>query len=136
MMVRTTKSKASVAVLLHDQHSAKRDIGLLHFMADRAVGNAQLSADAARAASSRKAQQIERMANLVTAGGCFREALVRYFMGPKRVVARRSFSAWLLELVFADRGVTQQRVICCDACQQRLIGHQGQLAFVKKVLGT
>ena len=125
--------KASVAVLLHDRSNSKRDIGLLQFMADRAVGNAQLSPAAAKAASSRKAQQIERMANLATSSGCFRDALVRYFMGPKRV-ARRSFSTWLLELVFADRGVAQQEVICCDACQQRLIRHHGQLAFVKKVL--
>jgi RecQ family ATP-dependent DNA helicase len=125
--------KASVAVLLQDRGSAKRDIGLLQFMADRAVGNAQLSPAEAKAASSRKAQQIERMADLVTSRGCFREALVSYFTGPKRV-ARRSFSTWLLELVFADSGVTQQEVICCDACQQRLIERQGQIAFVKKVL--
>ena len=36
--------------------------------------------------------------------------------------------------VFADRGVLQQKVVCCDACQQRLISRQGPLAFVKKVL--
>ncbi|MBR0739649.1 RecQ family ATP-dependent DNA helicase [Bradyrhizobium liaoningense] len=127
--------KASVAVLLHDRSHSKRDIGLLQFMADRAVRNAQLSADAARAASSRKAQQIERMASIVTGGGCFRDALVRYFVKPKQAV-RRSFSTWLLELVFADRGVAQQEVICCDACQQRFIGRQGQLAFVRKVLDS
>ena len=127
--------KASVAVLLHDRNNAKRDIGLLRFMADRAVGSAQLTAAAAQAASSRKAQQIDRMANLATSSGCFRDALVRYFTGPERV-ARKSFSTWLLELVFADRGVAQQEVICCDACQQKLIGRQGQLAFVKKVLGS
>ena len=127
--------KASVAVLLHDRSNAKRDIGLLQFMANRAVGNAQLSAAAAQAASGRKVQQIDRMANLATSRGCFRDALVRYFTGPERT-ARKSFSTWLLELVFADRGVAQQEVICCDACQQRLIGRYGQLAFVEKVLGA
>jgi len=127
--------KASVAVLLQDRNNAKRDVGLLQFMANQAVGNAELPAEAARMALSRKAQQIQRMANLATSGGCFREALVRYFVGPKRVV-RRSFSTWLLELVFADRGVTQQEVICCDACQKKFIGRQGQLAFVKKVLSA
>jgi len=125
--------KPSVAVLLHDRSNAKRDIGLLRFMADRAVGNAQLTAAAAQAASSRKAQQIDGTASLVTSNGCFREALVRYFTGPKRAV-RKSFSTWLLELVFADRGVAQQEVICCDACQQRLIRDHGQLELVKKVL--
>jgi ATP-dependent DNA helicase RecQ len=128
-------SKASVAVLLHDRSNAKRDIGLLQFMANRAVRNAQLSAAAAQAASGRKVQQIDRMANLATSRGCFRDALVRYFTGPERT-ARKSFSTWLLELVFADRGVAQQEVICCDGCQQRLIGRYGQLAFVEKVLGA
>jgi ATP-dependent DNA helicase RecQ len=126
--------EASVAVLLYDRNNARRDIGLLQFMADRAVETAQLPTAMATAASSHKTAQIDRMACLTTSGGCFRDALVSYFTGPKRA-ARRSFSTWLLELVFADRGVLQQRVICCDACQQRLIKRQGPVAFVKKVLG-
>jgi superfamily II DNA helicase RecQ len=126
--------KASVAVLLHDRSNAKRNVGLLKYMADRAVESAGLPPDAALAAASHKAAQIDRMQCLTTAHECFRESLVSYFTGPKRV-ARRSFSTWLLELVFADRGARQQSVICCDACQQRLIVQQGPLAFVKKVLG-
>jgi hypothetical protein len=117
----------------HDRNSAGRDISLLKFMADRAVETARLPTDAATAASSHKAIQIDRMASITTSSGCFRESLVGYFTGPKRF-ARRSFSTWLLELVFADRAVRQQKVICCDACQQRLIIGQGPLAFVKKVL--
>jgi ATP-dependent DNA helicase RecQ len=126
--------RAAVAVLLHNRNNARRDIGLLQFMAGRTVESAGLSPDAALAASSHKLAQIDRMASLTTSEGCFREALVGYFTGPKRV-ARRSFSAWLLELVLADRGVRQQKVVCCDACQQRLISRQGSLAFIKKVLG-
>jgi ATP-dependent DNA helicase RecQ len=125
--------KASVAVLLYDRNNAQRDIGLLRFMANRAVETAQLPAAAAIAASSHKKAQIDRMASLTTSSGCFRGSLVSYFTGPKRA-ARRSFSTWLLELVFADREAKQQSVICCDACQQRLIVRQGPLAFVKKVL--
>ena len=126
--------KASVAVLLHDRNNAQRDIGLLRFMAARAVESAPLSSDAASAASNYKIAQIDKMACLTTSSGCFRESLVGYFTGPKRV-ARRSISTWLLELVFAERAVQQQKVVCCDACQQRLILRQGPLAFVKKVLG-
>jgi ATP-dependent DNA helicase RecQ len=125
--------KASVAVLLHDGSKAQRDIGLLKFMADRAVKSASLPPAAALAASDHKVAQIDRMAFLATSGGCFRESLVGYFTGPKRA-ARRSFSAWLLELVFADRGRSQQKVACCDACQERLIKRDGPLAFVKNVL--
>ena len=61
----------------------------------------------------------------------FRDSLFRYFTGPKRV-ARKSFSIWLLELVFSDRSVAQKEVICCDACQHRLVGRQGRLAFGKR----
>jgi ATP-dependent DNA helicase RecQ len=123
--------KPSVAVLLYDRNNAKRDTSLLQFMA---VETAQLPTAVATAASSHKTAQIDGMASLATSRGCFREALVGYFTGPKRIV-RRSFSTWLLELVFADREVLRQRVICCDACQRRLINRKGPLAFVKKVLG-
>jgi len=127
--------KASVAVLLHDQSNARRDIGLLQFMAERAVGNAQLSPAAALAASKHKAAQIDRMARLATSEGCFREAIVRYFTGPRRTV-RKSFSTWLLELVFANREVAKEKAPCCDWCQQRVVKRQGRLAFVKMVLGS
>jgi ATP-dependent DNA helicase RecQ len=126
--------KPSVAVLLYDRNNAQCDIGLLQFMANRAVETAQLPTVAAKASSSHKKAQIEKMASSTTTGECFRDSLVSYFTGPKRA-ARKSFSTWLLELVFADRGARQEKVICCDACQQRLIIRQGPLAFVKKVLG-
>jgi ATP-dependent DNA helicase RecQ len=126
--------KASVAVLLYDRKNAQPDIGLLRFMAARAVETARLPTAEAAAARSHKTAQIDKMASITTSSGCFRESLVGYFTGPKRV-ARRSFSTWLLELLFADRAVRQQKVICCDACQQRLIIRQGPLAFVKKVIG-
>jgi ATP-dependent DNA helicase RecQ len=127
--------KASVAVLFHDRSNARRDIGLLQFMADRAVGNARLSPAEALAASKHKLAQIDRMARMTTSEGCFRQALVGYFTGPRRA-ARRSFSTWLLELVYADPRAVQEKAACCDACQQRLISRQGPLTFVKKVLGA
>jgi ATP-dependent DNA helicase RecQ len=125
--------KASVAVLLHDRTNTQRDIGLLKFMAGRAVDGARLPPAAALAVSGHKAAQIDMMASLATSHGCFRKSLVGYFTGPKRA-ARRSFSAWLLELVFADRGAQQQKVARCDVCQQRLIKRYGPLAFVENVL--
>jgi ATP-dependent DNA helicase RecQ len=125
--------KASVAVLLHDRSNARGDIGLLQFMADRAVRNAQLWAADASAASNHKTAQINQMARLATAPGCFRESLVGYFTGTKRP-QRRSFSTWLVEWVYADRGVRQQKVACCDACQKRLIDREGSIAFVHNVL--
>jgi ATP-dependent DNA helicase RecQ len=127
--------KASVAVLLHDRENARRDIGLLKFMASRAVESAGISPDAALAASSHKLAQIDRMASLTTSPGCFRGSLVGYFTGPKRA-ARRNFSTWLLEFVFTDREAVKEKAACCDACQQRFISRRGQLAFVKKVLGA
>jgi superfamily II DNA helicase RecQ len=73
----------SVAVLLYDRNNAQRDISLLRFMANSAVEAAQLPTAAARAASSHKIAQIDKTASLTTSRGCFREALVSYFMGPK-----------------------------------------------------
>ena len=125
--------KASVAVLLHS--NGGRDVRLLRFMAERAVRNAQLSPIQALAASKHKFAQISQMARITTSEGCFREALVEYFTGPQRTV-RRSFSSWLLELVFADRRVRTQEVACCDACQRRLIDQKGPTAFVNQVLGA
>jgi ATP-dependent DNA helicase RecQ len=122
-------------VLLHGASNAGRDIGLLRFMAERAVRNAQLLPAEASAALSHKFAQIDQMAHLTTTDGCFREALVGYFTGPKRAT-RRSFSTWLLEFVFADRGVRQQEVACCDACQRRLIDQKGPTAFVNQVLSA
>ena len=127
--------KASVAVLLHDQSDARRDIGLLQFMAERTVRNAQLLPAAASAALKHKAAQIDRMARLATSQGCFREALVGYFTGPGRT-ERRSFSTWLLELIFASRGVAVDKAPCCDWCQQRLISREGPLVSIKMVLGS
>jgi ATP-dependent DNA helicase RecQ len=120
--------------MLHDRSDARRDISLLRFMADRAVRNAQLSSADALAASDHKVAQIYQMARLTTIDGCFREALLGYFTGPKQPV-RRSFSTWLSELAFADRGVRQREMACCEACQQRLIDRQGPTAFVNGVLG-
>jgi RecQ family ATP-dependent DNA helicase len=88
---------ASVAVLLYDRNNAQRDIGLLRFMAARAVESAPLSPVAAKAASNHKTAQIDKMARLTTSRGCFRESLVGYFTGP-RLTARKSISTWLLEL--------------------------------------
>ena len=127
--------KASVAVLLHDQSDSRRDIGLLRFMADRAVKGAQLSPPVASIALNHKLAQIEHMARLTETPGCFRGALVGYFTGPKRPV-RESFSTWLLEFVFADRAVRQQKVACCDACQRLIIDQKGPTAFVNQVLGA
>jgi ATP-dependent DNA helicase RecQ len=127
--------KASVAVLLHDQSGSRRDIDLLRFMAGRAVQSAQLSPAEASAALSHKCAQIDRMAGLAMTGGCFRDALVGYFTGPDRPT-RRSFSTWLLELVFADREVRQREVVCCDACQRLLIDQKGPTAFVNEVLSA
>ena len=127
--------KASVAVLLHDQSGSRRDIDLLRFMAGRAVQSAQLSPAEASAALSHKCAQIDQMAGLAMTGGCFREALVGYFTGPDRPT-RRSFSTWLLEIVFADREVRQREVACCDVCQRLLIDQKGPTAFVNQVLSA
>src|SRR5215831_7351508 len=71
--------KPSVAVLLYDRNKAQRDISFLKFVADRAVEAAQLPTATAKAVSSHKTAQIDRMAFLTTSSGCFRDSLVSYF---------------------------------------------------------
>ena len=125
--------RPSVAVLLHDARRGRsNDVNLLQFMAKRAVESAQLGAPAQTEALAHKVQQIETMARLAQQDGCFRRELVGYFEGSKK--SRRSFSTWLLELVFSDPGITRKKVACCDACSRSMIKQQGPLGYVRSVL--
>jgi ATP-dependent DNA helicase RecQ len=126
--------RPSVAVLLHYPSSSRYrsdDIRLLRFMAKKAVESARL--DMRSEALAHKQQQIEAMARLVGQDACFRRALVGYFAGSK-IAPRRSISTWLLEWVFADRGMVQKKAACCDACCRRTIRRRGQLGFVERAL--
>ena len=66
--------RPSVAVLLHTPRGKSDDIGLLRFMAKKAVESARL--DTQTEALAHKARQIEAIARLVGQDGCFRGALV------------------------------------------------------------
>src|SRR5262249_52483950 len=88
-----------------------------------------------RAALAHKHQQIQTMARLAGQGSCFRQALIGYFGGSKEA-SRQSFSMRLLEWIFAERGVAKKKVLCCDACCQRLIKRQGELGYVQGVLAS
>ena len=125
----------SVAVLLHTDPGASKDIGLLNFMAERASESAQLGASNQTAALDHKYRQIEAMARLVRQGGCFRQTLIGYFAGSGKG-SRRSFSAWLLEWVFAEPATPGKKVACCDACCHRVIKRWGEIEYVSGVLGA
>jgi ATP-dependent DNA helicase RecQ len=123
----------SVAVLFHTPGDKNNDVNLLHFMAKKAVETARLDMSTEKAALAYKDQQIATIARLVGQDGCFRRALVGYFAGSKKA-SRRSISTWLLELVFADRGIVRRKVACCDGCCQSVINRRGALVFVKNIL--
>jgi len=127
--------RPSVAVLLHSHGDRSNDVGLLHFMAQKAVESARLNEFSATASLKQKDQQITAIARLVGHDQCFRQVLVNYFTGSKQA-ERRGISTWLLERVFADRGAKRIRVPCCDACCERLIRRRGELAFIKSVLAA
>src|SRR5262249_9060888 len=82
--------KPSVAVLLYDRNKAQRDISLLKFMADRAVEAAQLPTATAKAVSSHKTAQIDRMAFLTTSSGCVRQISSRCRSRPSMGLQRPS----------------------------------------------
>jgi superfamily II DNA helicase RecQ len=125
----------SVAVLLHTDPGASKDIGLLKFMAERASDSGQLDAANQIAALAHKYRKIEAMARLVRQEGCFRQTLIGYFAGSEKGF-RRSFSTWLLERVFADPGTTGKKVAYCDSCCHRLIKRRGKIGYVSGVLGA
>ena len=102
-------------------------------MAKKAVESARLDMSMQTDALAHKVQQIEVIARLVDQDGCFRRPLVDYFAGSKNAPGR-SISTWLLEWVFADRGVARKNVACCDACCRRMIKRRGRLGFVQSVL--
>lgn len=126
----------SVAVLLHPDFGASKDndIGLLQFMAKGASEGAQLDAANQAAVLAHKYRQIDDMARLVRQEGCFRQTLIGYFEGSKKV-SRRSFSTWLLEWVFAEPATSGKNVNCCDACCRRVIEQSGEIGYVSKVFG-
>jgi ATP-dependent DNA helicase RecQ len=125
----------SVAVLLHTDPGASKDIGLLKFMAERASDSGQLDAANQTAALAHKTRQIEAMAGLVRQERCFRQTLIGYFVGSEKA-SRRSFATWLLEWIFAEPATGGRKVACCDACCGRVIKRWGQIGYISGVLGA
>ncbi|MBR2118119.1 MAG: RecQ family ATP-dependent DNA helicase [Afipia sp.] len=125
----------SIAVLLQGEGEAREDIGLLRYMAQRAINGAGLSDDSAALALRYKHNQIAAMAKMAGYNTCFRAALVGYFKGPEKPV-RKSIATRIMEWVFADARLSQSRVACCDACHQAAIVKQGKLNFIRKVIGS
>jgi hypothetical protein len=102
-------------------------------MAEKTSQGAQLNAADQAQALAHKYHQIEAMAQLVAAEGCFRKKLVGYFEGSKKG-SRRSFSIWLLEWVFAEPAKRGQKVACCDACSRRTIERRGERGHIQDIL--
>jgi hypothetical protein len=124
----------SVAVLLHTDPGARKDIRLLKFMAERASDSGQLDTANQTAALAHKYRQIEAMAGLVRQERCFRQTLIGYFAGSEKA-SRRSFSTWLLEWVFAEPATPGKEIACCDACCRDVIKRWGEIGYVSKVFG-
>ena len=74
------------------------------------------------------------MAGLVAQEGCFRQILIGYFEGAKKV-SRRSLSTRLLEWIFAEPATGGKNVVCCDVCCHDVIKQWGEIGFVSKVFG-
>ena len=125
----------SVAVLFISNSAPGKDLSLLRFMAQATVSAADLEPSLQERALAHKHAQIARMAELAQQDTCFRQALITHFEGGKHK-ARRSFSMWLLEWIFADRAKTRKGVACCDFCHARAVEKQGQVRFVESVAST
>jgi ATP-dependent DNA helicase RecQ len=127
--------RPSVAVVFYSKHSetdGSRDRGLLRFMAEKSVQ--KVSVDR-QGALDHRLKQIERMSEIVLHTGCFRAALLGYFSAAKKT-ARRSFSTWLLEWLFAERTGIQRQTACCEFCARTLIDARGRLGFIQAALNS
>lgn len=122
----------AAAVIFYDRY-AKRDTGLLEFMAERtaALGN---NDPRRRSAIAQRKHQIADMARLVRGRGCFRRAVVGYFAGPE-AAAPRSLARRILDWTFSERIRATRSNHCCDACDARTIERVGWLGYVATVLG-
>jgi superfamily II DNA helicase RecQ len=127
--------RPSVAVLLHSHPGRSKDVRLLQFMAKKAVESARLDISVLASAHGYKDRQIAAMARLVGQDVCFRQALLGYFTGSKKA-PRRSISTWLLEGIFADRGMIRKKVACCDVCCRSAIKRRGGLVFVQNIFAS
>jgi hypothetical protein len=101
-------------------------------MAKTTVFGADLAASAQAEALAHKHAQIDQMVELAEKQACFRQLIISHFEDAKH--ARRDFSTWLFEWIFADRTKTVRAGPCCDFCHSKRITNRSHLQFVEEVM--
>jgi ATP-dependent DNA helicase RecQ len=102
----------AVAVLFTDEN----DAGLLEYMADLTVENADLDSAAKSVARRAKNDSIQQMKDRANARDvCFRLAIVRYF-GEDQRQRRKSFSVRIMDWLFSRFSRLARASGCCDRC--------------------
>jgi len=102
----------AVAVLFTDRN----DAGLLEYMADLTVENANLDSAATTMARRVKYDNIQQMKERANARHvCFRSAIVRYF-GDEQTQRRTSLSVRIVKWLFSRSSRVARASGCCDLC--------------------
>ncbi len=102
----------AVAVLFTDTN----DAGLLEYMADLTVENADLDSAAKSMARRAKYDSIQQMKDrAIDRDGCFRLAIVRYF-GEDQRLRRKSLAVRIVDWLFSRSSRLARASGCCDRC--------------------
>jgi ATP-dependent DNA helicase RecQ len=104
----------SIAVLF----TGEKDAGLLEFMAEQTVRNADLDPAENSLALQAKFDSIAQMHDRATARHvCFRAAIVKYF-GEEQSLRRKSVAVRIVEWLFSRSTQIVSAHGCCDKCDQ------------------
>jgi ATP-dependent DNA helicase RecQ len=104
----------SIALLF----TGAKDAGLLEYMAELTVRNADLDPAEMSLALQAKSEGISQMQERANARHvCFREAIVQYF-GEEQSQRRKSLAVRIVEWLFSRSNPTVRTYGCCDKCDQ------------------
>ena len=104
--------KQSLAVLL----TSHEDEGLLKFMAQKTVNNAQLDKESREVAFTNKLSQINDTHKLATNKRiCFRKGITSYFVEPKPTITK-SLPFLIVDWLFSTKKKKANFRWCCDKC--------------------
>jgi hypothetical protein len=119
-----------MSVIFHDGPS-RQDTSLLKFMAEKTVEKAGLSGTDGQKMLRLRHREIETVAGMLRADGCFREAIRTYFGQDKDDLGSgTTLSERILDWVFGSRSRRLKHTACCDSCDAEWITKRGRLDYV------
>lgn len=120
--------KPSVAILF----TRVKDEGLLRYMAEQTVRNAEDTGYSPAETLEFKYQAISEMRRQAThRSACFRQEIIRYFSG-KSSTSKRSLAVRIVEWILQTKRKTRALDACCDRCDS--VHPRNMLPWVSRIL--